>query len=184
MAETILGGIKRASGWSIALGVLITLLGIVAIMAPLATGVVAVSILAWTAIFAGIAQIVDAFQVHSGGRTFLEVILGAVYIAAGIYLVSNPVAGLLSLTLLLGCLLLGYGVIAVVLAFQMRPAKGWGWVLFDAVVTVLVGLMIVAQWPSNSVWVIGTLFGISILSSGITRLMVSWGVRDAASAVV
>ena len=57
MAETVLGGIKRASGWSIFLGVLIVLLGIVALMAPLATGVVAVYILAWSAIFAGGAQI-------------------------------------------------------------------------------------------------------------------------------
>ncbi len=178
MTETILGGIKRVSGWSIALGVLIVLLGIIAMMSPLVTGVVAVYILGWTAIFGGISQIIYAFKTHSGSRTILEVLLGVVYLAAGIYLMSNPLVGLLGLTLLLGCMLLGYGVIAVILAFQMRPLKGWGWVLFDAVVTVLLGLMIMAHWPSNSVWLVGTLFGISILFSGITRLMVSWGVRN------
>ena len=183
MTEAILGGIKRASGWSIVLGVLIILLGIVAMMAPLATGVVAVYILAWTAIFGGVAQIVYAFHAHSGGRIALEVILGVVYLAAGIYLVSNPLAGLLTLTLLLGVMLLGYGVVAVVLAFQMRPSKGWGWMLFDAAVTVILGLMIIAHWPINSVWVIGTLFGISILFRGITRLMISLAVRRVASAV-
>ena len=182
MTEAILGDVKRASGWSIALGVLIVLLGILAMMAPLASGVVVVSILAWTAMIGGIAQIVYAFQTHSGGRTVLEVVLGAVYLAAGIYLMSNPIAGLLSLTLLLGCLLLGYGVVAVVLAFQMRPLQGWGWVLFDALVTVVLGLMIIAHWPSNSVWIAGTLFGLSIFFSGITRLMVSWGVRNVAAA--
>lgn len=183
MTEAILGGIKRASGWSIVLGVLIILLGIVAMMAPLATGVVAVYILAWTAIFGGVAQIVYAFHSHSGGRIALEVILGVVYLAAGIYLVSNPLAGLLTLTLLLGVMLLGYGVVAVVLAFQMRPAKGWGWMLFDAAITVILGLMIIAHWPINSVWVIGTLFGISILFRGISRLMISLAVRRVTSAV-
>jgi len=181
MTDSVVGQIKRASGWSITLGVLIILLGIVAMMAPLATGVVAIYILAWTAIFGGVAQIVYAFQAHSGGRVALEVILGVVYIAAGIYLVSNPLAGLLTLTLLLGVMLVGYGVIAVILAFRMRPVAGWGWVMFDAVVTLLIGFMVIAHWPVNSVWVIGTLFGISILFSGITRLMVSQLIRRAAS---
>ena len=183
MTETILGGIKRASGWSIALGVLIILLGIVAMMAPLASGVVVVSILAWTAIFGGVAQIIYAFQAHSGGRILLEVLLGVVYLAAGIYLVSHPLAGLMGMTLLLGCMLVGYGILAVALAFQMRPLQGWGWVLFDAIVTAILGLMIIGHWPSNSVWIIGTLFGLSILFSGITRLMVSWGVRNVTEAV-
>ena len=183
MADSIVGGIKRASGWSIALGVLIILLGIIAMMAPMASGVVAVAILGWTAIFGGIAQIVFAFHAHSGGRKILEIILGVVYLVAGFYLISHPVAGLLTLTLLLGWMLMGYGILAVVLAFRMRPEHGWGWVLFDAVVTILVGIMILAHWPLNSAWVIGTLFGLSILFRGISRLIVSLAVRKVASAL-
>ena len=132
MAESIVGGIKRASGWSIALGVLIILLGIIAMMAPLGSGIVAVTILGWTAIFGGIAQMFYAFHTHSGGRMVLEIIMGVVYLAAGVYLITHPVAGLLTLTLLLGWMLLGYGILAVVLAFRMRPEHGWGWILFDA----------------------------------------------------
>lgn len=73
--------------------------------------------------------------------------------------------------------------VAVILAFHMRPLKGWGWVPFDAVVTVLLGLMIIAPWPINSVWLIGTLFGISILFRGITRLIVSLGLQQVTSVV-
>ena len=184
MTESILSGIRRASGWSIVLGALIILLGIIAVMAPLATGVVAVSVLAWTAIFGGAAQILYSFQVYSSGRLILEAILGAIYLAAGVYLMANPIAGLLTLTFLLGCLLLGYGIIAVALAFRMRPLQGWGWVLFDACITALLGFMIVAHWPISAEWAIGTLFGLSILFSGVTRLMVSLGVRDVTAAAV
>jgi uncharacterized membrane protein HdeD (DUF308 family) len=183
MAETVLGGIKRASGWSIVLGVLIVLVGIIALMAPLATGVVAVYILAWSVIFAGVAQIAYAFQAHSGGRIALEVILGLVYIAAGIYILRNPLASLLTLTLLLGILLLGYAVVALILAFQMRPSKGWGWVLFEAVVTAIFGLMVIAHWPINSVFLIGTLVGVSIVFRGVSRIMVSQQIRSTASAL-
>jgi uncharacterized membrane protein HdeD (DUF308 family) len=152
-------------------------------MAPLATGIVAVSILAWTAVIGGVAQIIYAFRAHTGGRTALEVILGLVYSIAGFYIMWHPLAGLLTLTLLLGFLLVGYGIIAVLLAFRMRPSPGWGWVMFDAVVTLFLGIMIMAHWPVNSAWVIGTLFGISILFSGVTRLIISLGVRQVASAV-
>jgi uncharacterized membrane protein HdeD (DUF308 family) len=182
MAQSIAGEIKRASAWSIVLGVLIIVLGIIAMMAPLATGIVAVSILGWTALIGGVAQIFYAFRAHTGERTVLEVILGLLYGVAGFYIVSHPLAGLLTLTLLLGFLLVGYGIVAVLLAFRMRPLPGWGWVMFDAVVTVLVGILIMAHWPVNSAWVIGTLFGISILFSGVTRLLLSLGVRQAASA--
>jgi uncharacterized membrane protein HdeD (DUF308 family) len=183
MAESLVGGIRRTSGWSIAMGVLIILLGIIALMAPMASGVVAVAILGWTAIFGGFAQIFFAFHAHSGGRRILEIVLGVVYLAVGVYLISHPVAGLLTLTLLLGWMLLGYGILAVVLAARMRPDRGWGWVLFDAIVTIIVGIMILEHWPLNSAWVIGTLFGLSILFRGISRLIVSLAVRKVTSAL-
>jgi uncharacterized membrane protein HdeD (DUF308 family) len=177
MAETILENVKRASGWSIALGVLMILAGMIAICAPLIAGVVVVYVVAWTAIFNGGALIVYGFRSHSGGRTVLEILLGLLYIAAGVYILMNPGNGLLALTLVIGCFLLIYGVFALVLAFQLRPASGWGWVLFDAVVTILLGALIWRHWPINSEWVVGTLVGISFIVSGVSRLMLSLAVR-------
>jgi len=182
MAEAILGGIKRASGWSIALGVLMIILGIVAMLAPWEFGIVIALIIGWSAIFNGVAQIIYGIRTHSGGRTVLEVILGLVYIVAGIYLLMHPVGGLLVLTLFLACFLLIYGFFALVLAFHMRPLPGWGWVLFDAIITILLGILIWAHWPLNSEWIVGTLFGISILVSGVTRLMMSLAIRRMATA--
>jgi uncharacterized membrane protein HdeD (DUF308 family) len=182
MAEAILGGIKRASGWSIALGVLMIVLGIIAMLAPWEFGIVIALIIGWSAIFNGVAQIIYGIRTHSGGRTVLEVILGLIYIVAGIYLLMHPVGGLLALTLFLACFLLVYGIFALVLAFHMRPLHGWGWVLFDAIITILLGILIWAHWPLNSEWVVGTLFGISIIVSGVTRLMMSLAIRRMATA--
>ncbi len=177
MAEAVLGGIKRVSGWSIALGVLMIILGIIAMLAPWEFGIVIALIIGWSAIFNGVAQVFYGFHAHSGGRTVLEIILGLIYIIAGVYLLWHPVGGLLALTLLLACFLVVYGIFALVLAFHMRPLKGWGWVLFDAIITILLGALIWAHWPFNSEWVVGTLFGISIFISGLSRLMVSLALR-------
>jgi uncharacterized membrane protein HdeD (DUF308 family) len=182
MAEAVLDGIKKVSGWSVVLGILMIIAGIIAMFAPWEAGLVITLVVGWCAIFNGFAQIVFGFRTHGGWHVLLEVILGIIYIIAGIYLLMHPRAGLLALTLLLASFLLVYGIFALILAFRMKPHHGWGWVLFDAIVTLLLGILIWAHWPFNSAWVVGTLFGISIFISGITRLMVSLAIRGVAKA--
>jgi uncharacterized membrane protein HdeD (DUF308 family) len=181
MAETALENVKRASTWSIVLGILMILAGVLAIVDSAFAGVLVVYVVAWTAIFNGVVQIIYGFRAHSGGRVFLEIILGLLYIAAGIYILMHPLGGLLAMTLIIACFLVVYGVFALVLAFQLRPLSGWGWVLFDAIITILLGVMIWAHWPVNSEWVIGTLVGISLIISGVSRLGLSMAVRKLAS---
>lgn len=179
MAEAILDGIKRASGWSIVLAILMIIAGIIAMLEPGLAGVVITLVIGWSAIFNGVAQIIFGFQTHGGWHKVLEVVLGIIYVVAGIFVLLVPVAALLALTLFLASLLLVYGIFALVLAFRMRPHRGWGWVLFDGIITILLGILIWVHWPSRSLWVVGTLFGISIFVSGITRLMVSLALRGA-----
>ena len=176
MADGLIGGVRRASGWSIAIGILMIVAGMIAIFAPLEAGLVVVIVVGWMAIFNGVAQIVYAFS-HEARHRWLEGLLGLIYVIAGIYLLMHPLGGLLAITLLVGSFLVVYGVFALVLAFQMRPAPGWGWVLFDAIVTILLGILIYIHWPANTEWVMGTLFGISFIVSGFSRLMVSMAVR-------
>ncbi|HLI62919.1 MAG TPA: DUF308 domain-containing protein [Terriglobales bacterium] len=183
MAEAMVGGLaKKVSGWSIALGVLMIIAGIIAMFAPWEAGLVITLVVGWCAIFNGFVQIIYGFRTHGGWHVALEIVLGIIYIIAGIYLLMHPVGGLLALTLILASFLLVYGAFALVLAFRIKPLKGWGWVLFDAIVTILLGILIYAHWPFNSDWVVGTLFGISIFISGVTRLMVSLALRGAVSA--
>ena len=127
MATGIVGGVHRASGWSIALGVLMIIAGMIAIFAPMEAGLVVVIVVGWMAIFNGGAQLVFAFS-HEARHRWLEGLLGIIYIIAGIYLLMHPVGGLLALTLLIACFLLVYGIFALILAFRMRPAAGWVWV--------------------------------------------------------
>ena len=177
MADSVIGSVRRASGWSIALGILMILAGMLAIASPLIAGVVIMYVVAWTAIFNGGAQIVYGFRAHSGGKMALEILLGLLYIVAGVYILMHPGGGLLAITLIIACILLVYGIFDVVLAFQLKPNPGWGWILFDAIITVLLGALIWIHWPLNSEWVIGTLVGISFIVSGVSRLMLSLAVR-------
>jgi uncharacterized membrane protein HdeD (DUF308 family) len=156
--------------------------GIIAMFSPWEAGLVITIVVGWSAIFNGVAQIIFGFRTHGGWHVLLEVLLGIIYIIAGVYLLMHPIGGLLALTLILASFLLIYGVFALVLAFQIKPRGGWGWVLFDGIITILLGILIWAHWPFNSDWVVGTLFGISIFMSGVTRLMMSLALRKIATA--
>ena len=183
MADGLVSGVRRASGWSIVLGVLMIIAGMIAIIAPGIAGAFLVIVLGWMAIFNGGAQLFYAFSGHEAKHRWLEVLLGIVYIIAGIYFLMHTLAALLVLTLFLGSFLIVYAIFALVLAFRMRPHAGWGWVLFDAIITGLLGVLIWIHWPQTSGWVIGTLFGISFIVSGVTRIMLSMAVRNLTSKV-
>ncbi len=169
--------VKGGTTASLILGIVMIVLGFIAILAPWEAGIAIVLIVGWSIIFSGGALVFYAIRTHSGGRALLEALLGLIYIAAGIYILMHPLGGLLALTLLLASFFLIYGIIALVLAFRMRPLSGWVWVLIDAIVTILLGLLIYIHWPANTEWVVGTLVGLSILISGFTRVMVTLAFR-------
>ena len=95
----------------------------------------------------------------------------------GVYVLANPVAGLASLTFAIAIYLFVEGVLEFMLSFQLRPAPGSGWLLADGIITLVLAVMIWSTWPSSAAWVVGTLVGISMFFSGITRLMLSLAAR-------
>jgi uncharacterized membrane protein HdeD (DUF308 family) len=130
---------------------------------------------------AGVVHLVVAFQAHGAGNVAWKVLVGLAYLAFGAYLIAHPVIGVASLTLVLASLFLVEGVLDVVLFFQMRSMHGSTWVLVDGIITLLLGLLIYAHWPSSSAWAIGTLVGVSMIISGVARVMLSQAVRKISS---
>jgi len=177
-AETSVGAVRKASGWSTLWGILMFICGILAISLPLASSIGIVIVLAWLILFAGIAHLIFAFQSYTVGGFLWQVLLAVVYGAAGIYMLMNPLLGVLSLTLVLAVFLFVEGILEIALYFGIRRVRHAGWVLFDGIVTLILGILIWAHWPSTAVWVIGTLVGISLIFSGISRFMLSVAVRN------
>lgn len=181
--DTITGEVKKRSAWTMFMGFLIAVLGLFLIVYPFVAGAITTVLLGWILIFVGIAQFVFALHSRSAGRFFLKVLLGVLFGLCGIVLAFFPVAGLAALTGLLATLLLMYAVLLIAIAFQIRPISAWGWFLADGIASLLLGILILAKWPSSSAWAIGTLVGIAVLTSGITRICIASGIRGGASAV-
>src|SRR5215831_18337897 len=173
--------IKRRSAWSIFIGALTALLGFFLIAYPMATATITIMLLGWVLIFVAIAQNVFALHSHTVGRFFAKVLLAILYGLAGVVLAFFPGVGVAGLTMMLGTLLLVYAGVESATAFKVRPVEGWGWFLVNAIVTFLVAMLILAKWPSNSLWAIGTLVGASVLMGGISRIMIAAGIRSGIS---
>lgn len=165
--------VKKGGNNSLLIGVLLIILGIVAIAQPVFSTIFAETWFALILASAGIAKLVYAFQTRSAGGFLWKVLLGSLYIATGAMLFFYPRTGVLTLTLLLGSFLLTEGVFNLILAFRLRPQQNWAWVLVDGIVTLVLGGMIWFQWPFNAPWLIGTLVGASVLFTGISRVMLS-----------
>ena len=171
--------INKGSNNSLLIGILLTVLGIAAVAVPRVTTIFAESWIALMLITAGGAKAGYAFQTRDQGGFIWKLLLSILYFATGVMLLVNPCTGVLTLTLLLGSFLLTEGVFELLLAFRLRPQQNWTWALGNGVITLLLGAMIWFQWPFNAPWVIGTLVGVSILSTGVSRIMLSFNSRYA-----
>ena len=181
-AVTPASEIKSQMGWSVFLGVLIVVLGVLSLAYPFVTGVATVLTLGVILLTVAIVELVLALRFKSASDFFLKVFSAIIYGITGSLLVAYPVGGVAGLTLFLGSMLLVQGVILAVLGFKTQKGIR-GWFLFDAAVTVLLSLLILAHWPSSSVWAIGTLVGVAVIMRGATRVATSLAVRRTAGVI-
>ena len=165
--------VKKSLGWSIAISIVMIVAGILAMIIPPAAGIAVTVFVGWALVFSGVLHFVYAWQTRETRGALWEVLVGILYVFTGGYLLWNPIIGLASLTFALAIYLLAEAVLEFVLAYRLRPAPGSGWLAVDAVITLILALLIWRTWPSNVPWVLGILVGISMLFSGVARLMLS-----------
>jgi uncharacterized membrane protein HdeD (DUF308 family) len=175
--------VRQASTWSILWGVSLIVLGMLAVGSPLLAAVAVNVFVAWLLVLAGVVHLIIAFHAHGAGSMIWKLLVGIAYICFGGYLIAHPVLGVASLTLVLASLFLVEGIFDIVLFFRMRSMQGSSWFLTDGIITLALGLMIYLQWPTSSAWAIGTLVGVSMIISGVTRVMVSFAVRKATTVI-
>jgi len=162
------------------MAVVFIVLGIFSIVEPGLAGLAVALLVGWLLIFAGAAHLLGTFSGGGVARVIWQLILGIIYIVGGIYFLTHPLLGLGTLTLLLGGILLAEAVLEFIVYFRSRNEGGSGWRLANGFITLLLGGLIWFHWPSSSVWAIGTLVGVNLMMTGISRLMLGTAARKLA----
>lgn len=160
-----------------AIGVFISVFGLIAIFSPFVTGISFSVLLGVLLVAGGIGHGIHVFSARGWKGFIWEALLGVVYVIAGVSLIVNPAVGLLTLTLLLAAFFFVEGIIGIAMGLRLRPASGWGWMLASGVIGVVAGALIWAGWPTTALWVVGLVFGIKLLSTGIAMVMLAMGGR-------
>lgn len=182
MATTVANGagMKSSWVWMAILAVISIVGGLLALFNPFAATLAATLMAGWVFAILGVVQIIQSFQLRGWGGFLWALLFGVLSLLVGISLLANPLAGMVSLTLLVAVLFLVTGVIKIMYSFSLRPIAGWGWVLASGIVSLALGVMIMTDIPWSVGNVLGILLGVELLSNGVLFLLVALGLRKLA----
>src|SRR5438445_2867975 len=169
--------LRAKSGWIIALGVVYLIAGFIALASVAMATVASVLVVGVMMIVAGVAEVINAFQIKSWGKFLLWALLGVLYIVAGFVTWDNPLFAAVLLTLMLGASLVASGIMRIILAFNMKAEMPWIWVALSGVITLSLGLLILARWPINSIYILGLFLGIDLIMAGAGWIGLGFGLR-------
>jgi len=158
--------VRENRGWFIALGVLLIVIGIISITYPLAATVTVKAFIGWMILIGGLAQVFHAFSTQSWGGFLWDLLVGLLYVFVGAWLAFFPLAGIVTLTVMLALMFIFEGIMKFVMGFRLRPADGWLWIILSGIVSIVVGSMLVSGLPGTAAWAVGLLVGINFLFAG------------------
>ncbi|MDW6024090.1 HdeD family acid-resistance protein [Mesorhizobium sp. BAC0120] len=173
----VISELRSKWGWFVALGILMLIAGLLAMLNLFLATVVSVFYVGALMLIAGAFQVIHAFGVASWGRFAWWLFSGILYALAGIFAFMNPILASAVLTLLLAAALVAAGVIRIWIGFEHRPEANWGWMVAAGVVTTLVGVIIALGWPVNSLFVLGIFLAIDLLFQGATLTTLGFALK-------
>jgi uncharacterized membrane protein HdeD (DUF308 family) len=175
---TALAPLRAKSGWIVGLGIVYLIAGLIALGSVVFATVVTVFVVGIMMLISGIAEVINAFQIKSWGKFFLWLLLGLLYMAAGVLTFENPLLAAAILTLFLGWFLIASGAMRIVLGFSMQEGMPWIGVVLSGVITLLLGLIIVIHWPVSGLYILGLFLAIDLIIAGVGWIALGLGLRS------
>jgi uncharacterized membrane protein HdeD (DUF308 family) len=173
-----LEGLRQKWGWMLALGILFIVLGTIGLGMAFALTLASVLFFGVLLLVGGGAQLVGAFQTKGWKSTLWNILIALVYIGAGALVIYDPVGTSIALTLVIAAALVAIGVLRIIMAFQLRRARGWWWPLVAGIASIILGGMIYANLPVSGLWVIGLLVAIEMIFHGWSYVIVALAARS------
>jgi uncharacterized membrane protein HdeD (DUF308 family) len=166
--------------WAVLIeGLLLLVLGAIAITTPFLAGLVITVVVGWLLIFAGLVGLWTSWSMRRVKGVAWAIVSSLVAIVAGLAFFAWPIGGLISMTLMLGAYLTVDGVATIALALQHRRAKtiNWGWLLVNGMFDLLLATVIIALLPGVDAWFVGIIVGVDLIFAGISMIAMGWSAK-------
>lgn len=177
-SEKFLQAVAQNRGYFIVLGTITLLAGVVALLFPVASSIAVELFVGFTFAVVGLAQIIHAFGNRSWSGFLLGLLVGIIYAAVGFFLIAKPVEGTAALTMAVALAFLFNGVVQTIWSFQM--SKHSGLMLASGLISMVLGTMLLANFPFDAAWVLGAFVGINFLFSGTSMIALAVAAGDEA----
>jgi len=169
--------LRGKSGWIAALGVVFVIGGAIALSAITMTAVVSVFLVGIIMVVCGVAEVINALQLRTWGKMVFWLLVGVLYIVSGILTFENPLFAAKILTLLLGASLITAGIAKIIVASDTKGRPSWYFIVLGGVVTLLVGVVIMAKWPVGSLYILGIFLAVDLIVTGGGWIAFSLGLK-------
>jgi uncharacterized membrane protein HdeD (DUF308 family) len=169
--------LRHRWGWLFTLGIVMAILGTIAMIIMPAATLATVLVLGWLLVVSGVAEAIYSFRVRKWGGLFLHLIGGILGVLIGLLVVTHPVAGALAWTLLFASFLTVIGIFRLVAALSLKFPH-WGWAVFDSAITIGLGVLLWAEWPWSGLWFLGLAVGVSLVLRGWSYIMFALAIRS------
>jgi uncharacterized membrane protein HdeD (DUF308 family) len=164
---------RENRGWLLFCGIALLLLGVAAIVFPFVATLAAELMIGWILLISGFVGLINASRNAKWPGFSFSLLAALLSIAIGILLLAFPLTGMLTLTLLITALFVAGGVLRIALAVRLRPLDHWGWMLASGVLSLLLAVVIISQWPQAAAWVIGLVVGVDLVFAGAILIMLA-----------
>ena len=180
--EAVFGEAKKYWGWLLALGILFIVLGAIGLSMVFGLTMASVLFFGILMLIGGVAQLVEAFKCKGWKSILWHVIMAILYVFGGIVVISNPLLASMVLTIMLAAAFIGIGLTRFLIGLQMRGSKGWVWPMISGIVSILLGVVIIAQWPISGLWVIGLFVAVELIVHGLSYTIVALAAKSSGQA--
>jgi uncharacterized membrane protein HdeD (DUF308 family) len=176
--DRVFGELSKNWGWMFALGILMLVLGTIGLGMSVTLSIVSMLYFGILMLFGSGVQLVQAFRSEAWRGRFGHVLIAVLYLFAGATMLADPELASVTLTLFIAWALVVIGGLRVSIAIQMRGTQGWMWTLIGGIVTIVLGLMIINEWPASGLWVIGLFIAIEMIFAGWSHIMIALAAKN------
>ena len=169
--------IKRSWGLLLGLGVLFVVLGCIGLGMVVGLTLASVLFLGVLLIIAGISQIIDVFKSREWEGVVWHAIIAILYLIGGSVVIYDPILASTVITAFIAWVLIIIGITRLIMAFVLRHTNGWAWLFIAGLTAIVLGILILMQWPYSGLWVLGLFIAIELIVNGWTYIFVALGMR-------
>ena len=169
--------LKRGWGWLLGLGILFVILGSIGLGMVVGLTLASVLFLGVLLIIAGISQIVDVFKSSKWKGGAWHALIAVLYLIGGCIIIYDPILASTVITALIAWVLIIIGITRLIMAFVLRHEKGWAWILIAGLTAIVLGVLILMQWPYSGLWVLGLFIAIELIENGWTYIFIALAMR-------